>query len=538
MINNFEDLGLDSDIIRAITELGFEKPTPVQEKITPLLLNTKRDIVSLAQTGTGKTAAFGLPVIQEIDINKKGVQVLILSPTRELCRQIAQDLTNYSRYYKQISIVSVYGGAAIDSQIKALRKGCQIIVATPGRILDLINRGEAALSGVKTLVLDEADEMLNMGFKDELDAILDSVNRDRRTLLFSATLPIEVEGIAKGYMKNPEIITVGQRNSGSDNVKHYYYIVQAKDRYSAMKRIIDYYPDIYGIVFCRTRQETQEIADSLIKDGYNADALHGELSQNQRDQVMRRFKKGGLSLLVATDVAARGIDVNNLSHVINYNLPDDVEQYTHRSGRTGRAHKTGISIAIVNTRETSKIKSIEKIIKKEFAFAKIPSGPEVCSKQLLHLISKIDSVEVNEEIKKYLPLVYDKWNNLTREEIIEKTLSMQFNHFLDYYKHAEDLNVKVEKSREEKKKGAVLDKNEKGFKWLKFNIGYKQNITPRNVTRLLSACNIKSKNIGKIEIQHNQLYVSVSERSASYIIEVLNGSYYKGKKLQVSQFRG
>lgn len=519
--------------------MGFEKPTPVQERIIPTLLGEHTDTVCLAQTGTGKTAAFGLPALERIVEHNLGryPQVLVLSPTRELCKQITQDLRNYSKYLPDLCIVDVYGGAGIEPQIKALKKIPHIVVATPGRLLDIIGRKVVDLSKVHTLILDEADEMLNMGFKEDLDAILESIPQEKRVLLFSATLPLEVEKIAKTYMKDPQVVTVGERNSGSDNVKHYYYMVHEKDRYAALKRIVDYYPEIYGIIFCRTRRETGEIASALIKDGYDADALHGDLSQMQRDQVMKRFKNKNLSLLVATDVAARGIDVNNLSHVINYNLPDEVEQYTHRSGRTGRADKTGKSIVIINTKEQSKIKRIEKIINKTFAKAKLPTGEEVCSKQLLSMIDQINAVEVREEeIAPYISLIEEKWNDLSRKDIIKKFLSMEFNRFLDYYRNAPDLNI-VQESK--KKKGAteneapeyVPRRGEKGFKWVKLSIGSKQSVTARNIIRMMTSLGVGKKGIGKIEIRRSESFVNISANAAKYVVDQTNNSDYKGRRL-------
>ena len=536
----FQELGLNSYIIKAIGEMGFEKPTPVQERIIPTLLSEQGDIVCLAQTGTGKTAAFGLPALERIVEHNLGryTQVLVLSPTRELCKQITQDLRNYSKYLPDFCIVDVYGGAGIEPQIKALKKIPHIVVATPGRLLDLIGRKAVDLSGIHTLILDEADEMLNMGFKEDLDAILESIPQEKRVLLFSATLPLEVEKIAKTYMKDSQVVEVGQRNSGSNNVKHYCYVVHEKDRYPALKRVVDYYPDIYGIIFCRTRRETGEIASALIKDGYDADALHGDLSQQQRDQVMRRFKEKSLSLLVATDVAARGIDVNNLSHVINYNLPDEVEQYTHRSGRTGRADKTGKSIVIINTKEQSKIRRIEKIINKTFAMSKLPTGEEVCSKQLLSMIDHINAVEVREEeIAPYLSLIEEKWSDLSRKEIIKKFLSVEFNRFLDYYRNAPDLNIVVEK----KKKGAAAEaedvpayvpkRGEKGFKWVKLSIGSKQSVTARTIIRMMTSLGVGKKGIGKIEIRRSECFVNISANAAKYVVEQTNNSDYKGRRL-------
>lgn len=538
MANSFQELGLNSYLIKAISELGFEKPTPVQERIIPDLLSQDNDIVCLAQTGTGKTAAFGLPSLERIVEHNLGryTQVLVLSPTRELCKQITQDLRNYSKYLPDFCIVDVYGGAGIEPQIKALKKIPHIVVATPGRLLDLIGRKAVDLSRIHTLILDEADEMLNMGFKEDLDAILESVPQEKRVLLFSATLPLEVEKIAKTYMQDAQMVTVGERNSGSDNVKHYFYMVHEKDRYAALKRIVDYYPEIYGIIFCRTRRETGDIASALIKDGYDADALHGDLSQMQRDQVMKRFKNRHLKLLVATDVAARGIDVNNLSHVINYNLPDEVEQYTHRSGRTGRADKTGKSIVIINTKEQSKIRRIEKIINKTFAQAKLPTGEEVCSKQLLSMIDQINAVEVREdEIAPYLSLIEEKWHNLSRKDIIKKFLSMEFNRFLDYYRNAQDLNIVQEKK---KKKGEEADapaytpkRGEKGFKWVKLSIGTKQSITTRHIIRMMTSLGVGKRGIGKIEIRRSECFVNISANAAKYVVEQTNNTEYRGRRL-------
>lgn len=535
MANSFKELGLNNKITEAVTKLGFENPTPVQATVIPILLGDSKDIVCLAQTGTGKTAAFGLPAIQKNDFSIKGVQTLILSPTRELCRQISEDLERYSTGYDNLVIVPVYGGASIEAQIRLLKKGANIIVATPGRLVDLIERGAADVSNIHTLILDEADEMLNMGFKEELDFILETTPAQRRTLLFSATLPIEVEKIAKHYMQKPEIITVGTRNSGAENVKHYYFVVHAKDRYNALKRIADYNPDIYGIVFCRTRQETQEVADWLMKDGYNADSLHGDLSQAQRDLVMRRFKEKNLSILVATDVAARGIDVNDLTHVINYNLPDEAEVYTHRSGRTGRADKKGVSIIIINSKEQHKIKTIEKLIGKSISRAKIPTGNEVCSRQLLHLIQEIESVEVKDEIAEYYELIYDKWKDFSKEEIIEKVLSVEFNRFLDYYRHAPDLNIREEESRRNDKESysnAIPQKVEKGYKWVKVNIGFRQKITPRHLIRLATTIGVGKKGIGKIDLRKEVTFIAVSSNAAKFMADELNNSDYRGGKLK------
>lgn len=596
-LQKFKDLNLSRNILQGIEELGYENPTPVQERIIPTILSESGDIVCLAQTGTGKTAAFGLPVLQKIENSLSGkelkesikdyeqhntdpdkkwysffekkTQVLVLSPTRELCRQITQDLKNYSKYVEGIRIVSVYGGASIEQQIKALRKTPQIIVATPGRMLDLLKRKAADISGIHTLILDEADEMLNMGFKEELDGILESAPENKQVLLFSATMPFEVERIAKNYMKEAQTVTVGERNSGSDNVKHYYFIVHEKARYDALKRIVDYYPDIYGIIFCRTKKETQDIASSLVKDGYDADALHGDLSQSQRDHVMLRFKSRNLQTLVATDVAARGIDVNNLSHVINYNLPDEIEQYTHRSGRTGRADKTGKSIVIINSKECHKIRRIEKIIGKEFSKSKIPSGEEVCSKQLLSLIDKVERIPVSDKIGEYMPLVTERWRNLSREEIIQKFIACEFNRFIEYYKNAPDLNISHKRERGDredndnrenrnpsenkegreakgKEKGKERGKGrsksddlplkeaEKGYTWVRLNIGEKNRVTARHLVRMISTIGVGKHGIGKIDIRHNCSYIAIGDKAAEYVVEQTNNSDYKGIRLRSS----
>ena len=548
MITDFLDLGLSTELLNAVAEMGFEKPTPVQSRIIPLLLAEDNDIVCLAQTGTGKTAAFGLPALEYLDLKSDATQVLVLSPTRELCRQITQDLMSYSKYRPETKIVSVYGGANIVSQIRALKKGAQIIVATPGRLLDILKRGEADLSQVRSLILDEADEMLNMGFKEELDAILELLPAERRSLLFSATLPKEVERIARSYMKNPTVVTVGERNAGADNVEHFYYMVREEDRYAALKRIADYNPDIYAIVFCRTREETQKIADSLQKDGYDADALHGDLSQAQRDSVMSRFKRRSLHILVATDVAARGIDVNDLSHVINYNLPQEIELYTHRSGRTGRASRSGVSIAIVNQREKGKIKRIEEVIKKKFTRLPIPGAKEICERQLTHLINEIDAAEVRNDIEAFMPLINELWDGMTKDELVRKILSYEFNRFFDYYRKAKDLNIPekekpVSKRKDGSGKTAGQDSSRKtrkeeigeceaGFTWIRINLGYKNRIEPRNILNIMKALGIAKKAVGKIEIFHDHLYVAVDSSAAEYVASEIDGASYNRRRLK------
>lgn len=438
----FKELNLKSDILKAIEELGFESPMPVQAQTIPFVLEKESDLVALAQTGTGKTAAFGLPILNLIDSSVRKTQALILSPTRELCIQIAKDLGNFSKYTDGIRIVAVYGGEDIRVQLKKLDSAPQIIVATPGRLIDLVERRKVDLSQINFLVLDEADEMLNMGFKDDLETILQETPSQRRTFLFSATMPAEISRISKQYMKEYEEITVGSRNAGSENVSHIYYLSHARQRYLVLKRIVDMNPSIYGIIFCRTRQETKEVADKLMHDGYNADALHGDLSQAQRDTVMQKFRIRNLQLLVATDVAARGLDVSDLTHVINYNLPDDVEIYTHRSGRTGRANKKGVSVSIIHMKEKFKIRDIERMLKKNFEQHEIPNGLDVCKKQLFHLIDKMQNVEINEDqILPYMAQVHNQLEYMDKEEILKRFVSLEFNRFLEYYQNAEDLNV-------------------------------------------------------------------------------------------------
>jgi ATP-dependent RNA helicase DeaD len=437
----FEELGLKSDLMKGINDLGFVTPTPIQQQTIPLLSYTHTDLVALAQTGTGKTAAFGLPILNTIDLENKTVQALILAPTRELCVQITNDLKKFGAHMRGFSITSVYGGASIDNQIRDIKRGVQVIAATPGRLVDLIERRAVNLKTVRVVVLDEADEMLNMGFKDSLDEILEQTPDQKNTWLFSATMPKEVERIAKNYMKDPLELSTGKKNEGADNIQHIYFSVNPRERYLSLKRIVDYYPEIFGMVFCRTKAETQEVAEALIKDGYSADALHGDLSQAQRDFVMKRFRNRTLQMLVCTDVAARGIDVDNITHVINYNLPEDVENYTHRSGRTARAGRSGISIAIVSVREVGKIKDIERIIKKKFDKQLIPNGVDVCEKQLFNLVNKLHDVEVKDtEIEKYLPKIYESLQDLSKEELIKRLVSEEFNRFYTYYQDAPDLN--------------------------------------------------------------------------------------------------
>lgn len=528
-MESFAESGLNADILKAIGELGFDKPTPIQAKTLPVLLETHQDMIALAQTGTGKTAAFGLPIIQLADTNSKKVQALILSPTRELAVQIANDIEKYSKYMRALKVVCVYGGANIQPQREQLKRGCQVVVGTPGRVLDLIRRGDLKIQDIKWTVFDEADEMLNMGFKDDLDAILAGTPDTKQTLLFSATMPKEIVRIADNYMSDPIEIAVGTRNAGAENVEHKYYVVQASDRYNALKRVADINPDIYGIVFCRTRRETKEVADKLIGDGYNADALHGDLSQQQRDYVMQKFRSGHLQILVATDVAARGLDVNSLTHVINYNLPDDLEAYIHRSGRTGRAGKSGISISILHSRETGKVRDLERMSKKTFQREMVPTGNDICEKQLISLIDKIEKIEVNEDqINPFLPSVYEKLEHLSREELIAHFVSAEFNRFLDYYKNAPDLNVKVNERAAGKRRDRQTG-GSRNMSRLFINLGTKDDINPPKLIGLINErTNSGDIEIGDISIMKKFSFLDVDAAHEAKIIQSFKDFTYKG----------
>ncbi len=555
----FEELGVTPELIKAITELGFENPMPVQEEVIPLLLKESTDIVALAQTGTGKTAAFGLPIIQKIDVLDKRTQALILCPTRELCLQITNDLSDFAKYTNDLHILPVYGGTSIENQIRLLKSGVQIIVATPGRLIDLMKRKAAKLNNITRVVLDEADEMLNMGFTEDINTILAQVPENRNTLLFSATMPASIAAIAKNYMKNPKEVVIGNKNSGAENVKHVCYTVHAKDKYHALKRIADYNPNIYAIIFCRTRKETQEIADKLIHDGYNADSLHGDLSQGQRDLVMQRFRIKQLQLLVATDVAARGIDVDSLTHVINYNLPDDIEAYTHRSGRTGRAGKTGISIAIINLKEKHLLRQIERTVNKKFVMAKVPTGSEICEKQLFKLIEKMEKVEVDHtQIEQYLPLIMRKLEWIDREDLIKRFMSLEFNRFLEYYKDSVDIaepelqkegqfkersfrdgQFKERPFRDRQTTGGSRNErfsqqSSKGFTKLFINLGKVDGIYPNDIISMVNS-NTRGKRIelGKIDIQQKNSYIDVEEKAVPGLIKSLQGIKYEDKKVSV-----
>ena len=539
----FEELGVREDLLRAIHEMGFEHPMPVQEKVIPHLLHEDGDVVALAQTGTGKTAAFGLPVIQRIDTKVRQPQALIISPTRELCLQIGGDLADFSKYIPDLKVLPVYGGSSIESQIRTLRKGVQIIVATPGRLLDLIKRKTVNLSGVHTVILDEADEMLNMGFLDDINAILDNVPEERKMLLFSATMPDEIAKIAKNYMHEPQEFVIGTRNEGAQNVKHVYYMVNAKDKYVALKRIADYNPNIYGIIFCRTRRETQEIADSLIADGYNADSLHGDLSQAQRDMVMKKFRERTLQLLVATDVAARGLDVDSLTHVINYGLPDDIETYTHRSGRTGRAGKSGVSVAIVHSREKSKLKIIEKKIGKTFEKGMVPTPQRIVEKQLYNLADRIEKVKVNEEeIAKYLPGIVRKLEWLSGTDLLKRIVSLEFNRLLDYYKDAQEvIDYEDHKSRHEEKaknageKRQRKDKDnrtaEKGYERIYVNAGKNDGFFPARLIETLNQNTSARIDVGRIDLLPGYALFDVRKGEGRAAIAALKNARYFGKRL-------
>ena len=524
----FSEIGLNDKILKAISDLGFENPTPIQEQSIPYVLNEESDLIALAQTGTGKTAAFGLPVIQKINENKTQTQSIILCPTRELCLQITKDLISYSKYLKKIKITAVYGGANIQTQIRSLNSGSQIVVGTPGRVIDLIKRKKLKLKDVEFVILDEADEMLNMGFKDDLNTILAETPEEKQTLLFSATMPKEVLKITKNYMYSPHQIEVAHRNEGAKNVEHHFYMVNARDRYKALRRLCDVNPNIYGIVFCRTRRETKDVSDKLMQDGYNADAIHGDLSQAQRDHVMHRFRKKNLQILVATDVAARGIDIDELTHVINYNLPDDNEVYVHRSGRTGRAGKKGISIIIAHSREKRKLKLIERMIKKELTQKQVPGGQEICEVQLMSLIDKIVDTDVSPHIEQYLNVIEEKLAHLNKEELLKHFVSTEFNRFLSFYKNAPDLNIK---SKKEKNNERIA---ENGFSRFFINLGKTHRLEPQNLIGLINEYT-RNRNhiIGKIDIMKNFSFFEVEKSAEKEILEGFLNSQWNGYQLTV-----
>lgn len=545
-MSSFKELGLSPEICQAVEDLGFDTPTEVQERAIPTILASQRDLIALAQTGTGKTGAFGMPVLQQVDANSNKVQVLVLSPTRELAIQIAKDLKTFAKHQKGIKTVAVYGGANISTQIRALNNGVQVVIGTPGRMLDLIRRRKLDVTNVRSLVLDEADEMLNMGFQDDLDAILADTPKEKQTLLFSATMPKQISKMAHKYMNNPEEIQVNARNSGALNVEHHYYMVNAKNRYDALKRIADVNPDVYGIIFCRTRRETSEVASKLTKEGYNADLLNGDLSQAQRDEVMNRFRTKELQLLVATDVAARGLDVENLTHVINYNLPDDLEVYIHRSGRTGRAGNSGIAVSIIHTREMNRIRALEKMSGKTFIKQEVPSGEEVCGIRMMDMVDKLRATEVNEkQIQKYLPEVYEKLSDLGWQELIQHFVSMEFNQILEYYEEAGDINATAGRSKNNNKRnssgkgkrnsgGGNGRHAEEGFQRYFLNIGQRDGLNPARLMGVVNEqMNGKKPDFGKIDIQTNFSFFEVEEGFDAKLFDSMNGTQFEGRDISV-----
>lgn len=530
-MKSFEDLGLSKGLVESVQLLGFETPTPIQEKAIPVLLKGNQDFVGLAQTGTGKTAAFGLPLLDQIDDKSRDTQALVLAPTRELGLQITSDLENFSEKFKSFNIVAVYGGASISEQIRKVKKGAQIIVATPGRLIDLIDRKAINLNTIKYVVLDEADEMLNMGFKEDLDKILSFTPDEKFTWLFSATMPREVRAIMKNYMSDPFELTIGEQNKGNVNIEHLYVVVQDRDRYLALKRILDYTPEIFGLIFCRTRIDTQKVAEMLMKDGYNADSLHGDLTQQQRDRVMMKFRERSLQILVATDVAARGIDVEGITHVIHLNIPDEMEFYTHRSGRTARAGKTGISIAMITKNELGKVKQIERNLKSPFKRMMVPTGPEVCQKQLLGLMHKVHEVKINEaEIEEFLPAVYEELKDLSKNELIKRFASIEFNRFLDYYRNAPDLNI--EGKRSDRSDGSS-DRYVTGNRFF-INLGKMDGLDVPNLLELIDDyCGVGKRYIGKIDLKGAYSFFEVENEKAGDIVKGFEKVEYQGRQVRV-----
>jgi ATP-dependent RNA helicase DeaD len=536
----FEELGLKSEVLKSLKELGFEAPTPIQQKAIPHLLKEDSDFVGLAQTGTGKTAAFGLPLINNIDNNARAPQGLVICPTRELCLQIAKDLEIFAKY-TNVKIVAVYGGTDIRRQITDIKRGVSIIVATPGRLMDLIDRKAVSLSEVNYVVLDEADEMLNMGFKEDIDSILETTPDYKNVWLFSATMPAEVARIAKNYMDNPLEVSIGHKNQSNENIDHIYYVVKERDRYAAVKRLIDFNPDIYGLIFCRTRQETASVADKLAKEGYNAEPLHGDLSQAQRDRVMDRFRQKDLQVLVATDVAARGLDIDNITHVINYNLPDDIENYTHRSGRTARAGRKGESLVLINTREAGKIRAIERQMRTTFTLGTIPNATEICEIQLMKLIEKVIATEVKEaDIEPFMPKVREALEGLTKEEVIKQFVSAEFNRFINYYEKAADLNAQAGKAdrddREDRgpRRERRNDGQELGKTRFFVNLGKRDGLNPGGLLRLVcDATGLTSSNIGKIDLMPSFSFFEADDEYAEKILRKVNGANYEGNTVSI-----
>ncbi len=538
----FSELGLRSEILKAVEDLGFSEPTPIQKEAIPQIISGEIDLVGLAQTGTGKTAAFGLPLLNLIDDSISITQGIVICPTRELCIQITNDLKNYSKYMRNINVVAVYGGASIQNQERDIKRGAQIIVATPGRMIDLINRRVIKLGEVRFVVLDEADEMLNMGFQEDIDDILSYTPKEKHVWLFSATMPKEVAQISRKYLNNPVELTMGKKNMSAENITHKYFAVKERDRYVALKRIIDFYPEIFGLIFCRTKRETQDIAEKLIKDGYNCESLHGDLSQAQRDMVMKKFRERTIQILCATDVAARGIDVNDITHVINYNLPDDVENYTHRSGRTARAGKKGYSLVLINTRETGRIRDIERMINNKFEVGRIPGGEEICDKQLMALLDKISNAPVNEkEIAPYLSSAMEKLESLTKEDVIKKFISTEFNRFLEYYRGAGDLNAdaRVTSNRESyesggKQQGRRHEDADGEYQRFFLNIGASAGINKGALLRkICDLGNVSSNEVGRIDMKDEFSFIEVKTDVAKGIFDSFKDQEWEGKRLRI-----
>ncbi|EDM43194.1 ATP-dependent RNA helicase, DEAD/DEAH box family protein [unidentified eubacterium SCB49] len=527
----FKALGLNDELLQAITDMGFETPSEVQEQAIPILLEEDTDLVALAQTGTGKTAAFGFPMLQKIDVASRTTQGLILSPTRELCMQITNEMKSYGKHMKGLNVVAIYGGASISDQARQIKKGAQIIVATPGRMKDMISRRMIDISKIEYCVLDEADEMLNMGFHEDITEILSHSPQEKSTWLFSATMPREVASIAKEFMYQPQEITVGSKNTGSENVTHEYYLVNARDRYQALKRLADANPEIFSVVFCRTKRDTQKVAEQLIQDGYSAGAIHGDLSQNQRDIVMKQFRSRQIQMMVATDVAARGIDVDNITHVINYQLPDEVETYTHRSGRTGRAGNQGISIVIVSKSEVRKIRSIEKKIQKKFEVKEVPSGMEICEKQLMHLANNIKDTEINDDIEAYLPAINESLEDFSKEELIKKFFSVEFTRFYNYYNKAKDINVKPGHEKDYR--------DDTGSTRFFLNVGEKDDFNWMSLKDLLKeVLNLGKDDVYKVDVKDSFSFFNVDEKHKDLVTSVFADFEIEGRKVNVEESSG
>jgi len=548
-MNAFEGLGLNEHLIHAITDLGFETPTPIQQKAIPILLSGTTDFVGLAQTGTGKTAAFGLPLLQLIDIKKNYPQALIICPTRELCLQICNDFQEYKKYLKGAVAEPVYGGASIVMQIRALKKGVHIVVATPGRLIDMIERKAIDLEKVKYVVLDEADEMLNMGFRDDIDFVLKNTIKRESTWMFSATMPAEVKAISKNFMRNPQEVTVGKKNTANVNIDHQYFITPAQSRYETLKRLVDFNPGMYGIIFTRTKADAQEVTERLVKEGYDIEALHGDLTQQQRDKVMQRFRDKSIQLLIATDVAARGIDVEGITHVINYELPDDMEVYTHRSGRTARAGKSGICISICHSREAYKMRQIEKMINASLHRLDIPSGKDVCRKQFFHFMDKLMQADTSHgEYETYLSDLQTKFADISKEEVLKRVAALEFNHFLKYYQNADDLNIKND-FRERRPEGnremvgrrerGTFNSRDNGFTRLFINLGTKDGFYKASFLQyILDESDLKKECLGKIDLREMNAWVEIDKSVAGKMIKSIDGTKYNGRLVRMNEADG